>query len=132
MVDGRLAVVHTVGPEAVLSVLESVENAVPINSRDMPDLPFAVVGPGDHIEPGVEYGYSVYTHCGMPAIGPLNGVYWVADPETFELGEGVAGWGGSVLGFIVLIADDEIEYRLDGRVIARYQPDPDHQPTFCY
>ncbi len=32
-------------------------DAVPLNSGEAPDLPFVVVGPGDQIEAGVEYGY---------------------------------------------------------------------------
>lgn len=132
LVDGRLSVVHSVGDEAMLSILKEVENAVPVTNGERPDLPFEVVGPGDQIEPGVEYGYPVWTHCGLPAIGPLNGVHWVVDPESVASVEGVPGWGGTVLGFIILTDDDEIEYRVDGRVVARYVPDPEHQPVLCY
>lgn len=132
-VNGRLAVVHTVGSEAVLSILESVKNAVPINNGEKPDLPFKIVGPGDEIEPALEYGYAIYTHCGLPAIGPLNGVHCVGVGGFLveELFEVVPDWGGNVFGFIVLTADDEIEYRVDGQLIVRYLPDPDHKRVLC-
>ena len=91
LVDGRLAVVHTMGEDAVLSILESVENAVPLSTGDAPHLAFMVASPGDQIESGIRYGYPVWTHCGLPAIGPLNGVYWViaryvSDPDDEPTG----------------------------------------------
>ena len=90
-----------------------------------------VVGPGDQIDPDVRYGYAVWTHCGLPAIGPLNGVYWVVAPDSLRPIEGVFGWGGYVFGFVTLTPDNEIEYRVDDEVIARYVPDPDHVPPGC-
>ena len=100
LVNGRLAVVHTIGTDAVMSILETVENAVPINSGRRPNLPFEVLSPGDEILPGAEYGYPVWTHCGTPAIGPLNEVYWVGElvdsAESFEL----SPRSGYVPGFI--------------------------------
>ena len=131
LVNGQLAVLHTLGSEAVLSTLESVENAVPLSSGEKPDLAFDVVGPGDRIEPGVKYGYAIYTHCGIPEIGPLNSVYWVGAPESPQDLFDVPGWGGYVLGFIALRADNEIEYTVDGQLIARYLPNPDNEKQFC-
>lgn len=131
LVDGRLAVVHSIGEDAMLSILESVENAVPLNNGEAPDLPFQVVGPGDQIEIGVEYGYGIWTHCGMPPLGPLNGKRWVVAPEPPQSLEGIPGAGGYVLGFITLTEDNIIEYRADDKVLARYIPGPDQEPAGC-
>lgn len=134
-VEGRLGVIHSADGQAMLSILESVDNAIPISDGATPDIPFEVVGPGDTIEPGVEYGYPVWTHCGMPPIGPLNGVHWVpvaAEPSGLPNPlEREPPGTETLLGFIVLVDEGEIEYRHGGRAIARYLPDSDHQPVLC-
>jgi hypothetical protein len=114
-----------------MSILEAVENAVPISNGDQPDLAFQVVGPGDEIQAGVGYGYPVWTHCGLPAIGPLNGTYWVGAMVDSIGPFDVAGWGGYVLGFLRLNPNGEIEYSIEGQLIARYLPDPGYEVQLC-
>ncbi len=130
-VGDAFAVAHASGSAAVLSMIDRVEGAVPLDTGAAPDLDFEVVGPGDTIEPGVEYGYPIWTHCGLPAIGPLNGVFWVGAREPVDVSS-VIGWGGSVLGFVVLTDENTLQYRVDGLVIAKLAPDPDHQESVCF
>lgn len=129
LADGHLTVLHTVGDDAVLSILTQVDNAQPLNTEQTPDLPFPVVEPGDDtaIAVGVRHGYPIYTHCGFPIIGPLNGTSW-SPIETVEVtGESLQGWGVTVYGFIELTDEDQINYIVNDQVIARYSRDPTEQ-----
>ena len=132
LVDGKLNVVHTLGQNATLSVLEGVDGAMPLNTGEEPDLPFEVAEPFGSIKPGVEYGYALSTHCTFSPIGPLNDLIWIVENDSLvesarkDLGS-VGGYG-----FIRLTADNEIEYIVNGLVIAKYLPDPTvNSAGFC-
>ncbi len=125
LVDDRLAVLHAVGDDAVLSTLTEVSNAQVLDTGEAPDLAFVVIEPGTEadIEIGVRYGYPLYTHCGLPVLGPLNGTYWgLGERLEFDRQE-IAGWGLVVYGFVELTTENELAYVVNDTVIARYQPD---------
>ncbi len=130
LADGRLTVLHTVGGDAVMSTLTEVGNVQRLDTAEAPDLLFTVAEPGDEIDIGIKYGYPIYTHCGFPTIGPLNGTNWAATEHIEATGEAVAGWGLTVYGFIELTAEDQLDYIVGDQVIARYRPDPQAR-AFC-
>lgn len=130
LVDGKLAVLHPAPAGAVVSILEEVRNARPLGGGAAPDLPFEVAKPGDRLEPGQTYGLAVYTHCGLPTIGPFNGVMWT--PTAVDVTGEVPGMGDDVYGTIRLAGDERLEFSVADHVIAVYTPDPDAVVEGCY
>ena len=91
-----------------MSTLVEVRNAQPLVVEPLPILPFEVAKPGDVIEPGVEYGYPIYTHCGLPTIGPLNDTYWAAEDWFIEPWQVITPGTQTIYGFIRLTDNNTI------------------------
>ncbi len=51
---------------------------------------------GTTIEPGVEYRYPIYTHCGIEWLGEFNDVLWRADVPAGVLDYVPAAWARAV------------------------------------
>lgn len=47
---------------------------------------------GDVVEPGFPTEYVLYVHCGVGALGELNGVFWVSQDEDLWYGDIPAPW----------------------------------------
>lgn len=77
---------------------------------------------GAVIEAGNMYRYPLYTHCGIDVLGELGGQNWWIDGEPTEAYDPSVEGFGSLLGEIHMVAEDRIEYVLDGEVIAAYTP----------
>lgn len=74
---------------------------------------------------GETYRFPLYTHCGIDVLGRFNGLnWWSREPSP----GGFTGNGGTVLGEIHLIAEDRIDYVLNGETVAVYEPRPDEFP----
>lgn len=132
--DGGLAVSHMIGSQPSLSLLRKSSGASPLSTDASPDIGFVVYQPGDLIEPEVDYGLTLYTHCGIDHLGPVDGIAWQLvtqhiPPEDFWQ---VPGWGGYVYGFMRLTNDGQIEYSVDGTLIATYDPAPNAEQPGCY
>ena len=77
------------------------------------------------LEVGETYRFPLYTHCGIDVLGRFNGLnWWLFDTPAGEFD----GDGGFVFGEIHMIADDRIDYVVEGRTVAVYQPRSDEFP----
>lgn len=53
---------------------------------------------GGTIDPGVEYRYAIYAHCGIGVLGILNDVLWQADVPDTILDFVPAAWKAAIIG----------------------------------
>ena len=86
-----------------------------------------VVGWQADIVVGQTYRFPMGTHCGIDFLGEFNGkTWWIegAPTNTYHPAD------GTLLGEIVVIANDSIEYRVDGELVATYRSS-DQEPTYC-
>ncbi len=132
-VYGKLAVVHELDGAAMLSTLIDANAGVPLDSGAAPDLDVPVAETGTDLEEGVAYGLRIWTHCGLPNIGPYNGTYWVA-LEVDDL-RSAKDQNEFVNGYVER-RGERIVFRIGdpetGRVVGTYAADPAAGETFCY
>jgi hypothetical protein len=77
------------------------------------------------LEVGGVYRFPLQTHCGIDVLGRFNGSnWWLYDTPAVDF----TGNGGGVLGEIHVIAGDRIDYVLDGRTVAVYEPRAEQFP----
>jgi hypothetical protein len=93
-----------------------------------------VLEPGSVIEPGFEYPYRFYVHCGIEWLGPFNDIAWRAELPDQSAGGvppewPVPGAEQTIEVSIILRTDPEpvIEATANGHAIA-YRPTAEEPP----
>ena len=129
----------TIGDDGTFHILLSTRHGLELRSWPTAQGPPPTLPPATVIEPsgpplvkwdatlevGETYRFPLYTHCGIDVLGRFNGLnWWLLDTPSGEF----SGDGGFVFGEIHVIADDRIDYVVEGRTVAVYEPRPDEFP----
>lgn len=123
--EGRLVVAGLAGRRLGVWLAEGLPASTPLEPETAPELPFEIVEWGATLEPGVEYGYPLYTHCGIEVLGEFNGKVWLLESEPADAPDWrswVAQYDQHLYGTLRLVRPDRIEYSVPDGVVAFYAP----------
>jgi hypothetical protein len=130
----RLAVAGIAGQHLGVWLTDRLPTSTPLEQEAIPELPFDIVNGGETLEPGVEYGYPLYTHCGIDILGKFNSKMWVLESEPSDAPPRET-WpfanGQFVYGTMRLVAPDRIEYSVSEGVIGVYTPSKSEVSFAC-
>ncbi|MCH7670108.1 MAG: hypothetical protein IIC71_13060 [Acidobacteria bacterium] len=75
---------------------------------------------GGTLDPGVEYQYSIYAHCGVAVLGSFNDVLWQADVPDTTLDFIPAAWKAVIVGdqtvTVTLVLTEDLEPNITATV----------------
>jgi hypothetical protein len=129
--DGSLAVVTYNDDRLVLRTWDVADGPVPVRPKLAP---FTPTGPptvqwDSEIQVGETYRYALYTHCGIDFLGKFNDKnWWIVGSPSEAYDPNPRSGSQQILGEMVMIDDDTIEYRFAGDLIATYAPTPEAPP----